>query len=123
MLRLFTGVVFELRAIVVLTGVDPLATEVFSGSESESWSLVQLRRFLLKGAIHLRISFWFSANIFDRSDKISFLKDVLISSKFSGSTLRVLLGPAINCSMGYSHLQGFRNLQKLAQLQLSSFGS
>ena len=36
MLRLFTGVVLELVAFV-LTGVDVLATEVFSGSESESW--------------------------------------------------------------------------------------
>ena len=97
-LRLFTGVVLELFAIVVLTGVDVLATEMFSGSESESWSLVQVGHFLLKGAISLSISFWFSTSIFDRSDKISFLKDVFISSKFSGSILRVLLGPAIKSS-------------------------
>ena len=88
MLRLFTGVVLELVAIVVLTGVDVLATEVFSGSESESWSLVQMRQFLLKGAINLGTSFWFSANIFDRSDKISFHKDVFISSKISESFTR-----------------------------------
>ena len=76
MLRLFTGVVLELVANVVLTGVDILATEIFSGSESESCSLTQVVRFLLKGAINLSISFWISASIFDRSDKISVLKDL-----------------------------------------------
>ena len=122
MLRLFTGVILELVAVVVLTSADLLATEMFSGSESDSWSSVQMRRFLLKGAINLGISFWFSANISDRSDRISFLKDVYISSKFSRSILRVLLGPAIKSSDGHSRFQGFQNLQKLAQLQLSSFG-
>ena len=38
LLRLFTGVVLELVAVVVSTGVDVLATETFSGSESISWS-------------------------------------------------------------------------------------
>ena len=99
-LRLFTGVVLELVAIVVSTGVDVLATEVFSGSESESWSLAQMGRFLLKGGTYLSVSFWFSDSIFDRSDKISFLKDVYISSKLFGSILRVLLGPAIKSSDG-----------------------
>ena len=47
-IRLFTGVVLELVAIVVLKGVDVLATEMFSGSESESWSLTQVGRFLLR---------------------------------------------------------------------------
>ena len=47
-LRLFTGVVLELVAIVVLKGVDVLATEMFSGSESESWSLTHVGRFLLR---------------------------------------------------------------------------
>ena len=51
MLRLFTGVVLELVAVVVLTGVDVLATEMFSDSESVFWSLVRTRRFLLDGAI------------------------------------------------------------------------
>ena len=100
MLRLFTGVVLELVAIVVLTGVDNLATEMFSGSESKSWSFVQVGHFLLKGAINLSISFWFSLRTFERSDKLSFLKDVFVSSKYSGSVLRVLLGPAIKSSDG-----------------------
>ena len=47
MLRLFTGVALELVAIVFLTGVDVLATEMFLGSESESYSLTQVVRFLL----------------------------------------------------------------------------
>ena len=106
MLRLFTGVILKLVAIVVLTGIDVLATEVFSGSESESWSLVQLRRFLLEDAINLSICFWFSAKIFVRSDKISFLKDVFISSKFPGSILRVILGPAIKSLHGIFSFTG-----------------
>ena len=73
MLRLFTVVVLELGAIVVLTGVDVPATEMFSGSESEYCSLTQVVRFLLKGAINLSISFWFSASIFDRVSPKTFL--------------------------------------------------
>ena len=46
------------------------------------------------GAISLSNTFLFSANIFDKSDKISFLKDVFISSELSGSGLRILLGQA-----------------------------
>ena len=57
MLRLFTGVVLELVAICVLTGVDVLATEMFSWSESESWVFELTGRFLLTGAISLSISF------------------------------------------------------------------
>ena len=56
-LRLFTGVVLGLVAVIVLTGVDVLAMEMFSDSESVSWSLVQTGRFLLNGAINLSISF------------------------------------------------------------------
>ena len=62
-------VVLELVAVVVLTGVDGLATELFSGSESVFWPSTQARLFLLNGAINLSISFLFSANIFDRSEK------------------------------------------------------
>ena len=57
LLRLFTGVVLELVAICVLTGVDVLATEMFSWSESESWMFELTKRFLLTGAISLSISF------------------------------------------------------------------
>ena len=100
MLRLFTGVGLELVAVVVLTGVDVLATETFSGSESVSWSFAEMGRFLLEVAISLSISFWFSANICVKSDRIFFLKNLFISSKFSGSVLRVLLEPAIKSSDG-----------------------
>ena len=34
LLRLFTGVVLELVAVVIFTGVDVLTTEMFSGSDS-----------------------------------------------------------------------------------------
>ena len=46
----------ELAAFDV-TGVDVLATEMFSGSESVSWSSRRIGRSLFKGAISLRISF------------------------------------------------------------------
>ena len=71
LLRLFTGVVLD-TAVFDFTGVDVLATEMFSGSELESWSSKRARRFLFKGAISLSISFWFSANIFAKSLMISF---------------------------------------------------
>ena len=57
MLRLFAGVVLGLVAVIVLTGVDVLATEMFSDSDSVSWSLQQTGHFLLNGAINLGISF------------------------------------------------------------------
>ena len=98
MLRLLFGVVLELVVFVVFTGVDVLATEMFSGSESESWLFKRTGCFFLRGAINFSISFWISANIFYKSDMISFLKDVFISSRFSGSRLRVLLGPATKFS-------------------------
>ena len=56
MLRPFTGVVLEL-VVFDFTGVDVIATEVFSGSESEFWFSTQTGRFLLRGAINLSISF------------------------------------------------------------------
>ena len=77
MLRLFIGVVLELVAVIILTGVDVPATETFSGSESESWTLAETGCFLLRGAINFSISFWFSANIFVKSARIFFLRDVL----------------------------------------------
>ena len=91
MLRLLTGVVLVLVAVTVLTGVDVRATEIFSTSESESWFSNETAGFLLSGANNLNISFWFSANIFDRSDKISFLKDAFSSFRSSDSVLVVLL--------------------------------
>ena len=57
LLRLFTGVILGLVAVIVLKGVDVLATEMFSDSESVSWSLVQAARFLLKSDINLSIFF------------------------------------------------------------------
>ena len=57
MLRLFIRVVLELVAVIVLTGVDVLATETSSGSESEPWTFVEIGRFLLKGATSLSSSF------------------------------------------------------------------
>ena len=98
-LRLFTGVVLELVAVWVLTGVDVLVTETFSGSESESWTFKWTVCFLFKGAISLNISFWFSASIFVKSDMISFLRVVFISSKFSSSSLGFLLELAIRFSV------------------------
>ena len=71
-----------------------------SGSESESWTFKQTGCFLFKGAINFIISFWFSASILVKSDMISFLRDAFISSRFSGSTLGTLLGPAIRFSDG-----------------------
>ena len=56
-LRLLFGVVLELVAVCVLTGVDVLATEMFSWSESESCKFKLTERFLLVGAINLSISF------------------------------------------------------------------
>ena len=38
MLRLLLGVVSELVAVYAFTCVDVFATEMFSGSESESWT-------------------------------------------------------------------------------------
>ena len=50
--------------------------------------------FFFKGANNLSNSFWFLASTLAKSEIISFLKDVFISSRFSGSTLGVLRGPA-----------------------------
>ena len=97
LLRLFTGVVFY-TAVFDFTGYDVLATEMFSNSESESRSFRWTGSFLFKGAMSFSISSWFSANVFVKSDMISFLIDVFISPKFSGSTLRVLQGPATRFS-------------------------
>ena len=110
-LRLFTGVVLE-----PVAGVDVLATGTSSGSESDSWTFAEFGRFLLSGAITLNISLWFSASILVKSVMISLLKDVFISSRFSGSILGFLLGPAIRFSLELFRLQGFRNLQKLVLL-------
>ena len=82
MLRLFTGVVLELVSVVVFTGVDVLATEMFSDAESVPWSPGRIERFLLKGAISLGISFWFSAKLFVKSDKTSFSKIFLFHLSF-----------------------------------------
>ena len=56
--------------------------------------------FLFKGAISLSISFLFSASILVRSDIISFLSDVFISAKPSGSILGILLELATRISGG-----------------------
>ena len=45
LLRLLFGVVLELVAVCVLTGVDVLATVMFSWSESESWMFELTGRF------------------------------------------------------------------------------
>ena len=99
-LRLFTGVVLGLVAVCILTGVDVLVTETFSGSESESWTFMWTVCFLFKGAISLSISFWFYASIFAKSDMISFLRDVFISIILSGSVLGTLLELATRFSDG-----------------------
>ena len=91
MLRLFIGVVLGLVAVWILTGVDVFVTETFSGSESESWAFKWTACFLFKGAFSLSISFWFSASILERSNMISFLRDVFISVRLSGSILGTLL--------------------------------
>ena len=93
-LRLLFGVVLGIVAVLIFTGVDVLATEMLSGSESESWTFGQTGYFLFKGAISLSNSFWFSASILVRSVIISLLEYVFISSRFSGSILGLLLGPA-----------------------------
>ena len=98
LLRLLFGVVLGIVAVLIFTGVDVLATEMLSGSESESWTFGQTG-FLFEGAISLSISFWFSASILVKSVIISLLKDVFISSRFSGSILGFLLGPATRFSV------------------------
>ena len=77
-----------------------LATEMFSGSESESWLFRWTRCFLFNGAMSFSISFRLSTNIFAKSDIISFLKDVFISFNFSGFVLGDLLELAIRFSAG-----------------------
>ena len=96
-LRLFIGVVLG-AAVLVFTGVDVRATEIFSVSESESCAFRWANDFFADSATSFIISFWISANSLARSDIISLLKEVIISSKFSGCTLGDLLGLAIRFS-------------------------
>ena len=86
-LRLFTGVVLEVVAFVLI-GVDVVIGSTFSGSESEFSRFSVVVGFSTSGAISFNISFWFSARILVRSDIISFLRDILISSSFSGWVFR-----------------------------------
>ena len=109
LLRLLTGVVLVLVAVTALTGVDVRETGVFSSSESESWFSNETARFLLSGAINLNISFWFSASIFDKSDKVSFLKDAFSSFRSSGSVLVVLLQLGIRFSARLSSVKEVSN--------------
>ena len=95
MLRLFTGVILLVVAVVlVFIGVDVAFSGMFSGSESVSSEVFIMAGFLVTGAISFSISFWFSASILVRSVIISFLRVVLISSRFSEMTLGDLLVPA-----------------------------
>ena len=95
MLRLFTGVILRVVAVVLfLIGVEVAFPGMFSVSESVSSVAVMIVCFLTGGAISFSISFWFSAKILVRSDMISFLNEDLISSRFSVSTLGDLLVPA-----------------------------
>ena len=95
MLRLFTGVILRVVAVVlVLIGVEVAFSGTFSDSESVSSVAVMTVCFLDVGAISFNISFWISAKILVRSDIISFLSEDLNSSRFSVSTLGDLLVPA-----------------------------
>ena len=95
MLRLFTGVILRVVAVVLfLIGVEVAFYGMFSDSESVSSVAVMMVCFLTGGAISFSISFWFSAKILVRSDMIPFLNEDLISSRFSVSTLGDLLVPA-----------------------------
>ena len=65
LLRLFTGVVFRVVAVVLdFTGVDVAVGGKFSDSESDSSGAVKVVCFLATGANNLGISFWFSAKLF-----------------------------------------------------------
>ena len=82
MLRSFTVVVLMLTVVVPgLTDVDVIVGGTFLGSESDSPGTVKIAGFLATGAISFIISFWFSAKIFVRSERISFLRvDFLVLS-------------------------------------------
>ena len=79
---------------MILIGVEVAFSGPFSDSESVSSEAVMTVRFLDAGAISFNVSFWFSARSLVRSDIISFLREDLISSRFSVSTLGDLLVPA-----------------------------
>ena len=99
MLRSLTGVVLRLTAVVLgLLGVEVTGGRTFSDSESESSGTVRVVCFLTTGDISFSISFWFSAKIFVRSDKLSFLVVAFNSSKFSVGTFGDLLAPATGFS-------------------------
>ena len=82
LLRPHNGVVLEVVTFVLIR-VDVVFGRTFSGSESECSKFWTDVGFLTTGAINFSISFWFSAGILVRSDMISLLKYVLISSSFS----------------------------------------
>ena len=70
-LRLFTGVIFGLTVVVLgLTGVDVAVSGAFSFSESESSGTVSVACFLATGATSFSTSFWFSARILVRSERL-----------------------------------------------------
>ena len=99
MLRLFTGVIFWLVVVALgFTGEDVIVGGTFSVSESDPSGTVEVACFLATGAISFNISFWISAKNLVRSEKISFLKEDFISSKFSVWTFGDLLVPATGFS-------------------------
>ena len=84
LLRLVIGVIFEV-VVLDFIGGNVVVGKAFSASQSEFSSFWESADFLTAGAIKFNISFsfFFSATILVRSDKISFLSDALISSSFS----------------------------------------
>ena len=97
MLRLLIGVLLEVVAFDFI-GVDVDAESLFSVSESECFTFRRIACFLTEGSLSLSIFFWFAAKSFVRSDIISFLSDVLISSNFSDCLFGDLLGPVTKFS-------------------------
>ena len=107
MLRLFTGVIIWLIVVAVgYTGVDVIVGGTFSVSESDPSGTVEVACFLATAAISFNISFWFSANILVKSDKIPFLTEDFISSKFSVWTSDDLLVAATEFSFRTIPLRG-----------------
>ena len=110
MLRLFTVVIFAVVVVFDFTGVDVTVGRMFSGSESVSAFSTGSGSFFIVGDISFDISFWFSANIFVKSDNSSFLSDEFISSIFSICNLGELLVPATRSSCGFSPNNGVNGI-------------
>ena len=84
--------------VLTLTDVEIAVGSTFSVSESVSSMFKKLFCVFEVGAINFSISFWVSARILERSDMISLLSDVFVSSRLSRRILGSLLGPAMRVS-------------------------